>query len=206
MELKYKSYNELPLRVFNEILNINTTDEAQFQIELLSILADVNENDILNLSLTEYHKLKKQATFITGFPSDNSYAPDKLTINQHKYTVCKNFKQITAAQYIDYQSYLKMKDKKYEFLLSCFIIPEGKQYGEGYNIDDVIKDILELDVTTVVNICFFFLNYYLTSIDSILHYWELRMKKMIRKEKNLEMKQKMQEIINQIHLMKNGVG
>lgn len=206
MELKYKSYNELPLKVFNKMLNLNIADEVNYEIELLSLLADVQIDDILNLTLTQYQHIRQQAEFITGFPRENNIAPDNLVINEHKYYLCKNLKQITAAQYIDYNNYLKMENRKYEYLLSCFIIPEGKKYNEGYDIDKVIDDILDLDMVSVVNICFFFLMLLETSTLTMLHYLESKLKKMKRKEKNQEMKQKIVETQNLIHLMKSGLG
>lgn len=206
MELKYKTYNELPLKVFNKMLNLNIADEVNYEIELLSLLADVQIDDILNLTLTQYQHIRQQAEFITGFPRENNIAPDNLVINEHKYYLCKNLKQITAAQYIDYNNYLKMENRKYEYLLSCFIIPEGKKYNEGYDIDKVIDDILDLDMVSVVNICFFFLMLLETSTLTMLHYLESKLKKMKRKEKNQEMKQKIVETQNLIHLMKNGLG
>lgn len=206
MELKYKSYNELPLKVFNKMLNLPIEDEVNYEIELLSLLADVQIDDILNLTLTQYQHIRQQAEFITGFPRENNIAPDNLVINEHKYYLCKNLKQITAAQYIDYNNYLKMENRKYEYLLSCFIIPEGKKYNEGYDIDKVIDDILDLDMVSVVNICFFFLMLLETSTLTMLHYLESKLKKMKRKEKNQEMKQKIVETQNLIHLMKSGLG
>jgi len=206
MELKYKSYNEMPLRIFNKIIKLDNSEPIDFEIELLSILCDCSFSDIMNLSLTEYQHLREQAQFIADVPKAQAKTPDKLVINKHKYKVCKDLKQITTGQYIDYQTYLKMDDRKYEYLLSCFIIPENKIYNEGYNIDDVIKDILELDIVTCLNICFFFLNLYLTSTYLLVNYWELKLKKMIKKEKNQEMKQKLIQTQTQIHSLINGAG
>lgn len=206
MELKYNDYNNLPLKVFNKITGITTTDEVDYEITLLSYLCDCNEEDILNLSLTDYQTIRKEAQFIASFPDIKGTVTDKIRIKDNRYYVCKDLSQITAAQYIDYQSYLKADDKKYEYLLSCFIIPVGKTYCEGYNVDDVIKDIMELDIVSVLNICFFFLNLFLTSTKALVHYWESQMKKMMKKEKDKEMKKKFQETLNQIRLMRSGLG
>lgn len=206
MELKYKSYNEIPLKTFNEIMSINEDNEIDYEISILSILADCSIDDILNLNLTDYQHIRKQAQFLASFPSSISYAPDNLVINDTKYTVCKNLKQITAAQYIDYQHYIKMEEKKYELLLSCFLIPEGKKYNEGYDMEEVIKDILDLDIVNVLNICFFFLNLFLTSTKVMVNYWVSKLKKMKRKERNPQMKQKIQETLQQILLIQDGIG
>lgn len=206
MELKYKSYSEMPLRVFNQLTGLSSSNDIEMEISILSILNECSEDDILNLTLTDYQELRKQAQYIADIPKSKVKIPDKLVIKKHKYRICKDLKQITTAQYIDYHTYLKNDDKKYEYLLSCFIIPEGKIYNEGYDIDEVINDILELDVVNVLNICFFFLNLYLTSTRVLVYYWESRLKKMIRKEKNQEMKKKMKQTLNQIHSIVNGIG
>lgn len=206
MKLKYNDYNKMPLKVFNKLKDISDLDAVDYEIELLSILCDCSIDDILDLSLTEYSKIRKDAQFVANYPECEGDIPDKLTINGNKYYICKNLKQVTTAQYIDYQSYLKEGERHFEYLLSCFIIPEGKEYGKDYDIDDVIKDILELDVVKVEKISFFFLNLFLASIEVSVNYWESTLKKMLKKEKNEEMKMKIQESLNLIHSLKNGDG
>ena len=206
MNLKYTKYEEMPLRIFNKLTKLEGYDAVDLEIMLLSILCDCSMTDIMNLSLTEYQRLRQQAQFIADVPKAKAKAPEKLVINGHKYRVCKDLKQITTGQYIDYQSYLKMEEKNYEYILSCFIIPEGKQYNDGYDIMTVINDVLELDIVTVLDICFFFLNLYLTSTRVLVDYWVSKLKKMMKKEKNQENKKKIQETLKQIDSLINGIG
>ena len=210
MDLKITNYNKMPLRAFNEInkLRKKDCDAIDFEIGLIAILCDVSENDILNLPITEYQQLRAKAQFLADYPKDdNAKCPDKININGHKYNVIKNINDINTAQYIDYQSYLKMdRDENIQYVLSCFVVPEGKEYMTGYRLNDIMDDILDIDVVTALSICFFFLNLYLTYIGTILHYLELKMKKEMRKTKDKEMKKKMKQAINQLHSLVSGVG
>lgn len=208
MKLKYDSFNNMPLRVYNEIVKLKDSDKdaIDFEIALIALLCDVPETDILDLPVLEYQELLKETSYISEFPNlDNVPIPDKVIINGITYIVQKDIKSITTAQYIDFQNYLKM-DNAVHYQLSCFLIPEGKKYGVGYNHNDVIKNVLDLDVVTALSVCFFFINLFLTSIETILNYLVLKTKREVKKIKNKEVKKKMMETLNLIRSIQSGDG
>lgn len=203
-----ESFNEMPLRVYEEILKLKDKelDAIDFEIELLALLTDMPVHDILDLPINEYRGYLNKAQFISNMPEvEGKCNMDNININGKEYFIVKDLNKIITAQYIDFQSYLKM-DNATAHILSCFIIPKGKTYGKGYNINDVIKDIYELDVVTCMEICFFFIQLYQASILSILLYLDKMMKKMIRQEKDKEKKKMLKEKRQQILSIANGVG
>ena len=62
-------------------------------------------------------------------------APEtEYTIAGDKYTVQLNIRQMTAAQYIDFQNFYKDYQKNFKYIFLCFLIPKGKKYNEGYDL------------------------------------------------------------------------
>lgn len=207
MELKIKTYNEMPLRVFQKIdkLRTETKDVVDFEIELMALLCDCGIVTIMDLPIVEYRELLTQAQFIGSFPEVEESCPDRMSINGHNYVVTKDLTHINTAQYIDFQNYLKMENNT-AYVLSCFLIPEGKKYMQGYKIDDVVNDILDLDVVSALGVCFFFINSYLLSIRTIVSYLVSQMKKEVRKEKDKEKKKKLKMVVKEMTSIINGVG
>jgi hypothetical protein len=81
-------------------------------------------------------------------------------------------KNITTAQYISFQelSAQHSEDKMVQ-LLACLLIPEGKKFNEGYDIDDVIEAISEhLSIVDANALYAFFLRLSQKSMQSTLNY------------------------------------
>lgn len=158
-----KSYDELTVGKYVEIRELLRSDglsEFDVQSQIMAILQDKPIEEVLNYSLPKYSEYVRQMDFLMERPENKAVRPNTLNINGKKYNVVKRIEDINAAQYIDYQTYLKKEDPDSYIaeILSIFIIPDDKRYNEGYDILDVIKDIKEhLSVTVCFNICFFFL-------------------------------------------------
>ena len=100
---------------------------------------------------------------------------------------------MTAAQFIDYQNYIGTEH--FEDYLSVFFIPEGHKYNDGYDIEQVKKDLLELDFPTVKSVAFFFTIFLAKLQNSFLSYLKKDLRKMkMEKEKRKEI----EELINKL--------
>ena len=206
MELKKKNWTQITISDYMELQElINDSDPVDMEIGIVALLCGVSEEEILNLPIPEYQRLRSDAQFIASFPEVHNKAPKSITIGDTKYNVITDMRKLTTAQYIDFQTYLKMGDdvKYLPSLLSVFIIPKGCKYGdEDYNIDDLTKDIKEyLPVLTAFEMCGFFQKAFLKSIKNTLFYLELKMRKAARKgtEKEKEILKTIQEIRLQIN-------
>lgn len=203
------NYNELTLSKFLELRQMDWTDrdEVEMEVETMSILADMSEDDILDMPIMEYRKLAAQANFLTEEPKPASRPPKEITINGRVYTVLKDVKEMTTGQFIDYQSYIKEPEKAEQnlpFIMSCFCIPKGQKYGD-YDIESVIPDMSQIPITTVLTISGFFFRKSQTLLSAMLTYLEWKTKKMMRKEKNQEMKTKLKTATEGLHTLKNSV-
>lgn len=218
MKLKYKNWEEITVNVFERLNNaIEAVEETgnsdidllNKQIAILSVLCDVDEDAIADLSTGEFGELVLQTEFLNETPKKNIV--NKVVLNGKEYEVFLSIQEMTMAQYIDYQTYFPNREKKFKEILSIFILPKGKKYGEGYLVEDVIKDIGEyLPITDANNIMFFFALAFQSLTKVTLTSLTKDLKKMMKKEKNKERVEKMKEAIVKIQeaqsSVENGVG
>lgn len=201
------NYNSLTIKKYldiKEVLEMDT-DEVEQQAELIAILNDMDVEDVLELPLGTYHRLVQSLGFLTELPSPRQAPPTKYKIDGVEYDVMLNIQDMTVAQYIDYQTFLKEGDKYIVELLSVFIIPKGKKYNEGYDIIEVQRKIRNtLSVVDAVTMSTFFLTLFQALISSTVRYSIKKLKRMMRKEKNLEIREKYKEAITA--LQQSGAG
>lgn len=216
MELKYKNWNDITIGVYNKLnklLKFEPTDdvvmdELNLTIQILSVLCDVDEDVIGDLTRSEFGKLAAQSAFLQELPKVK--IKDKYTINGKEYTVQFNVQDMTMAQYIDYQTFIKEQDKYMSNILACFLIPKGKKYGDGYNLQEVVNDIENyFSIVDAHSVCFFFTLLFQSLTKVMLTYLVKKMKKGMKKMTQEE-KEKTQEAIDHlnkvINLVKNGDG
>lgn len=215
MELKYKSWNDITINVFQKLkdIQIQNTDDKLIDninnnISLLSVLCDVDEDEIADLTASEFNRLLEQTSFLNDMPKKN--ISNSYIINGKKYDVFVEMRDMTMAQYIDYQTLIKDKEKNFKQLLAIFLLPHGKKYCDGYNITEVIEDIGEMNIVDANGLLFFFVLLFRSLTKSMLTYSIRQMKKMMRKEKDREMKMKIGRAIVEmqraVNLVKNGDG
>lgn len=213
MELKYKSWNDISINTFNKLkkIKINSNDSIELldsNIALLSILCDVDEDTIASLTTSEFSTLLSQTTFLSTLPKVK--IQDTYAINGNKYEVFLTLKDMSVAQYIDFQTFYKDQEKYYKELLACFLIPKGKKYGEGYDIQKVIDDIgNHLSIVDANSILFFFVLLFQSLTKATLTY-SIRQMKKARKKMNKEEQEKIDMAIAEMKramtLVENGYG
>lgn len=216
MELKYKNWNDITIGVYNKLnklLKFEPTDdvvmdELNLTIQILSVLCDVDEDVIGDLTRSEFAELAAQCAFLQELPKVK--IKDKYTINGKEYTVQFNVQDMTMAQYIDYQTFIKEQDKYMSNILACFLIPKGKKYGDGYNLQEVVNDIENyFSIVDAHSVCFFFTLLFQSLTKVMLTYLVKKMKKGMKKMTKEE-KEKTQEAIDHLNkvisLVKNGDG
>ena len=196
------NYKDLTVEKYLQLQEMDWTsmEEIDIQSTMISILADMDVDDVLDLPINEYRKMAAQLQFMTVEPKVKPRKIDKVKINGKEFYVLKDVKDMTAGQYIDYQSYIQQNDiKMLPYTLSCVIIPKGKKYGEV----DAIEDIMQLSVEEALTIANFFMNKSRSLTRGTLLYLEWMMKKKARKMKDETMKQKMEEAVKSIHSLRS---
>jgi hypothetical protein len=216
MELKYKNWNDITIGVYkelNEILKFERTDdeimdEVNLSIALLSTLCDADEDEVASLTINDFKALAAQCAFLNEMPKVR--IKDKYIINGKEYRVQYNVQDMTMAQYIDYQTFVKEKDKHLSNIIACFLIPKGKKYGDDYNLQEVVDDIEQyFSIVDAHSVCFFFMMLFQSLTKTMLTFLVKKMKKGMKKM-TTEEKEKTQEAIDHLNkvisLVKNGDG
>lgn len=148
-----QSYNDLPIGKYLDILALDKDglSDLDYQVAVVGILADLTPDEVLDLPLPEYQKHVAAAQFLTApvlgkdgrSPYDGKRVPQSYTLAGLQLDLTTKAEKMTAAQYIDFQTFAKEPVKHQAELLSCVLIPHGKTYNDGYEITDVHKAIRE---------------------------------------------------------------
>lgn len=197
------NYKKLNVRKYIELqsIDIEGKEEVDIQVNILSILYDMSEDEILELPIPEYKKLVIGSSFLLTPPTPYDKIPDTIIINNKKYSVIKDINKMSAGQYIDYQNYIQDKSPKMiPFLLSCFLIPNGKKYGE--DIEEVLEDINNLSILDATSLSAFFLKKWESLTKATVTYLAWKLKRMAKKEKNPIVKEKMMKAVAEMNTLK----
>lgn len=196
-----------------DILQEHNNDYFEVQVQLISVLNDLTEDEVLDLPLDKYKAFVAELDVLTQNLTSTRRCPKSLTIAGKKYDVVRDVKYFTAGQYIDYQNLISNKDI-YQVLaniLAVFIIPEGKKYGQDYDIMEVV-DVIKHNMTIgdAYDMAGFFLKKSERSILNTLNYLEAMTTLMQWRTKDKGTKEKLKEARKQLQeyraSFKNGLG
>lgn len=145
-------WNDVTLNQFLELQQImNIEDDTD---KMLSIAELFFGEDVTTLPLPEFNKKMKELDFLqTEVP--NNHIVKKVTINGHDYAIDALLGHISTAQYVDFTNYMKEENKIAE-VLSVFFIPKGHKYNDGYDMEEVIRDMGSLPIDIAMSESFFF--------------------------------------------------
>lgn len=147
------NWSNITLKKYLQIQDILSVEDDYTLFNLIDVIYDV---DSQSLPLSE---VKKYDISFMGNQIPKAKLKDKYTLNGTTYKSNLDLTKVTAAQFIDYQNYIKEQPLCYEKLLSVFFIPKGcEKYNTGYDILKVQQDVLELPIDVVHTISFFFSN------------------------------------------------
>ena len=202
------SYNKLSLGKYMEIQEVSRNEslvDIDKQVQILSILTGVAEEEILHLPLPEYKELVVKSGFLD--PENINYHPvaKKYILGKFELIPCRDFRKIETCQYIDFQTYAPELDKYLVEFLSVILVPKGHRYNEGYDILEVQKAIREeMSVSDGVSLAGFFLTWCRKSIRDSLNFSRQEAMGIKDKTKREAILQKIQE--QEKLLAKSGVG
>ena len=182
-----KSWNEMDLAHYRKLLDVirkEWENELDMNLAMVSVLSDIPLEEIQNMELNKLQELINNLKFV-----ENQYKPKtpetKYIIGDREYRVFFNVNKMTASQYIDFQNFYKKYDDFMPNIAACFLLPNGKKYGEDYDpIDEAefLNNHLTIDVFS--DIMFFFVNLLRLSTLTTLHSSEKEMKKELKKTKD----------------------
>lgn len=197
-------WSEITVNEFVQLEQILKSEipESYRTVNVVALLSNQSIDEIENLPISTFIRLSKQLDFIHTDPKykdiEKSYK-----INENIYNLRADIAEITTAQYIDYQNYMKEENKDMCKLLSVWLIPEGHNYNDGYDMQQVINDCGYLLLQDALGIAFFFKKqlaaYILITQQSLIQNLKILMKEnpKIKKKKVKELETHLNNLASQ---------
>ena len=200
------NYRNLPVGKWLEILELSkdeNVDALEQQVKTIAILTGLTEDEVLDLPIMEYKSLAAKTKFLEKDYDGKLQIAKSYGLNGMELIPVKDFNKITTAQYVDYQTFSKEGDMYLVQTLSTLLVPKGKKYNDGYDMDAVQRAIRDnLSVADVVSLYAFFLTKWVKSIKDSQTYLD----KEIKKIPNKEMREKLMKQVQEMRSKINGVG
>lgn len=195
------AYSQMPITTYGKILDIlqdNSRGWIDKEVEMISILANKTPDEVDNMLTVELRGLTSQLGFLTE-KAETVEVRKEYKVGDFTLVPEKKISKIKAGQFISFQEFAKVyHDNNNDvnvipLLLSCFLIPKGKKFAEGYDVEDVQEAIAEhLSVVDALSLTAFFLTSIKQSQATILRYLEWRLRLSRAKTKEQKMAKKMQ--------------
>lgn len=168
------SYRKLPIGKYMEIVRICEVemDEVDRRVRIVGILSGLTDDEVLSLPLTKFTEYSAAARFLDG-PCPENLIPavaKSYPVGGFVLVPVTDMRKITTAQYIDFQTFSKDKEHNFVEMLSCFLVPKGCDYNDGYDIMEVHEAIREeMSVAEVIALLAFFFASWMRSIRDTLY-------------------------------------
>lgn len=175
------SYEKMPVGVYLDALAIaKDYDEEERNLHLLALLSGTTYDAVLARPFVEVGKDMKRLAFLAKEPAIGK-TRKSYRVGAFNLVPTLDFRKITTAQYVDFQELTKetSEDGHVVEVLSCFLIPEGHGYCDGYEPADVQAAIKgNLDVVSAVSLYAFFFGRSLASTDHLLTFSRRLLRKL----------------------------
>jgi hypothetical protein len=201
------NYRDLPIGMYLDICEIDRRtdiDELHKQVGIISLLSGMAEEDIYALPIGDYKTLASKTRYLSH-PYDGEVLTAKVySLDGWVLQPVQDFRKITTAQYIDFQTFVKGGEQNIVEIISTMLVPKGKKYSQDYDVVELQKSLREhLSVADALSLfAFFFVQYNQLIKDSLTSCREEAMK-IPDKEMRRKTLRKIQE---QEDLLKSGVG
>ena len=196
MKMKIKSYEDLTLEKWQALRSIDWNediDDVERQAGIIGVLCDLSVEEVMKMPLAEYKECAMEAEFLKETPRVRRISAVRgLEVGDFSLYAPASFKDITVAQYVDFQELAGEEGKEAE-LLSVFLIPKGCEYCEGYDIA-AVQDAIRRNVSVqmFVDLSAFFLTKLLRLTADSLAFSEETVARMKEGENKARMQAKIQ--------------
>lgn len=193
------NYRKLPIGKYNEIVKLCETemDELDRKVRIVGILTGLTDDEVLALPITDFTECCAKAKFI-DLPCPETLIPSvskSYPVGGFNLVPVTDMRKVTTAQYIDFLAFSKDKEHNIVEMLSCFLVPKGMDYNEGYDILDVHNAIKEeMSVAEVLALLAFFFGSWTRSLHSTLSYSERTARRLKDKTKRQMMLERIAEL------------
>ena len=195
------NWTDVSLKKYIELKDLYLDPELSDEDRLIYQIKILFDVDPLKLKPTELHKYINEMKFL-GEKVPKMKIKNEYKLGSNIYILKKELKDFNVSMWIDWTNFLKEGSDidNYAKLLSVFFFPEGKDvkdYGEGYDIEQVRNDINNyLSIPEANSIASFFLTYQKASfLLSLLYTRKKVLKTPLNKMEKKKIKREMRKLI-----------
>lgn len=192
-------WSECNMKDFFSLEKLLTSNSILPEVKVqyaIAILSDEEPETIGSLPMGTFQKLAAKLDFLKTPPA-KKIAHSTIVSNGHKYNVTLDLSKLSVAQYFDFSTFMKTYQSTSELedlcaVFAVFLIPEGHEYNDGYDIEQVRTDMKTLKVEEALAVTDFFQVLFRQYMRSMLR----SLKAQLRKSNSLtpELHQKMKEL------------
>ena len=140
MKIKDK-WSDITIAKYERIVYIIncTDDEIERLTGVISVLSGVDEDEIDDMPIAEIARIGQKLDFLNSFDFNKNATYKSLVIDGE--TLVLSTKNMTVAQYVDFQATWSAETKDLARIISICYVPKGKKYNQDYDIEELIKKI-----------------------------------------------------------------
>ena len=202
------NYRDLPLGKYEELVRLCREEmtDVDRKVTIIAVLTGLTEDEVLRLPLTTFTDYSAKSRFIENECPDNLIPAVAKSYPYGGFNLvpANDIRKITAAQFIDFQTFSEDKQNKVPELLSCLLVPKGLEYNEGYDIMEVHAALREeMSVAEALALLAFFFKGWMQFLRSTLSSSARTARRLKNPETRKEMTERIQGILRS---MTAGVG
>lgn len=140
MKIKDK-WSDITIAEYERIVETikSTDDEIERLIGVISVLSGVDEDEIADMPIAEIARIGQKLDFLNSFDFNKNATYKTLVIDGE--TLVLSVKDMSVAQYVDFQATWSAESKDLARIISICYVPKGKTYNKDYDIEELINKI-----------------------------------------------------------------
>lgn len=140
MKIKDK-WSDITIAEYERIVDIikGTDDEIERLTGVISVLSGLDEDEIADMPIAEIARIGQKLDFLNSFDFNKNATYKTLVIDGE--TLVLAVKDMSVAQYVDFQATWSADTKDLARIISICYVPKGKTYNKDYDIEELIDKI-----------------------------------------------------------------
>lgn len=178
-EVKFpQSWDEIPIKVWKEMNEVQSEYESTKTIERMSIITDIDPEEIRALSFTEFGKFQQKLSFLNS--SITNEVKTTFVLGNKEYGMIPHLDLITAGEWIDAENWKEKPVDNIHLYAALIYRPITTKNDDGtYEIEPhTVQGFMsraerfnnELPITTIYGSVLFFSTLGIVSMENITEY------------------------------------
>lgn len=151
------SYDKLTIWQYERLLALRDAheDDNELTLAVLAELSGKSVDELMEMPLEDYYKIRAGGAFLLTQPVPGRVRRS-YRVGRWRLRPLRSVRQMTAAQFIDFQEWTARQGTSMAATLSCFLVPRGRAYGEGYDPAEVVEALAQMPMREAVALDAFF--------------------------------------------------